>query len=106
MALDPHTAVTNEPDDGTLTLSTEQGAVLQPPSEGTQGQAQHSMGEGLENVEGYQRPDHFAPEAWTAPTASLPDIGEASFGPPPQAPETVSRSPTPACIRGGCTATC
>ncbi|MGW5737705.1 MULTISPECIES: trypsin-like serine peptidase [Streptomyces] len=89
MPQDPHSSVSNEPADGTVTMAAEQEAVLQPASEGTQGEPQHSTGEGLEHVEGYRRPEHFAPEAWTAPTAALPDIGEASFGPPPPAPETV-----------------
>lgn len=89
MPHDPHNAVTNEPEDVAVSLAPEQEAVLQPPSEGAQGEVLHGTGEGLEPVEGYRRPEGFPPEAWTAPTAALPDIGEASFGPPPSAPETV-----------------
>ncbi|WP_327351284.1 trypsin-like serine peptidase [Streptomyces sp. NBC_01304] len=88
MPQDPHSAVTNEPEDSAAVM-VEQAAVLQAPSEGSQGEAQHATSEGLEQVENYRRPEHFAPESWTPPSATLPDIGEASFGPPPPAPETV-----------------
>ncbi|MDF3142912.1 MULTISPECIES: endopeptidase [unclassified Streptomyces] len=89
MPHDPHNAVSNEPEDVTVSLAPEQEAVLQPPSEGAQGEVLHGTGEGLEPVEGYRRPEGFPPEAWTAPTVALPDIGEASFGPPPSAQKTV-----------------
>jgi len=46
-------------------------------------------GEGREPVEGYLRTEAAPEELWTPPTADLPDIGEASFGPPPPVAETV-----------------
>ncbi|WP_225891024.1 trypsin-like serine peptidase [Streptomyces dioscori] len=70
-------------------MAPEQEAVLQPASQGTQGDTQQATGEGLEQVEGYRRPEHYAPEAWSAPSQPFPDIGEASFGAPPPLPETV-----------------
>lgn len=45
--------------------------------------------EGLEDVEGYARAQGPLEDLWTAPMADLPDVGEASFGPPPPVIETV-----------------
>ncbi|WP_234426450.1 MULTISPECIES: trypsin-like serine peptidase [Streptomyces] len=81
--------MSNEPAEEAVALAADQPAMTEPPSEGAQGEPLHSTAEGLEQVEGYRRPEHFSPESWTAPSASLPDIGEASFGPPPPVAETV-----------------
>ncbi|MFI8369989.1 trypsin-like serine peptidase [Streptomyces sp. NPDC085466] len=44
-----------------------------------------------EDIEGYDQPgpESLLSGEWTAPSAVLPDIGQASFGPPPSAAETV-----------------
>ncbi|MDQ3938168.1 MAG: serine protease [Chloroflexota bacterium] len=67
---------------------------MSPPSEGAAGEslqleALSSADEGVEDVPGYARPAGALEELWTPPSADLPDVGEASFGPPPPAAETV-----------------
>lgn len=44
-----------------------------------------------ENIQGYDQPgpETLLSGEWTAPTAALPDVGQASFGPPPPTAETV-----------------
>ncbi|MBT2490685.1 endopeptidase [Streptomyces sp. ISL-96] len=88
MTRDLHTAVSNQPDE--LAALAQEQAVFQGPSEGVQGTPAQGTPDGLEAVEGYQRPeyDNIPAETWTPPTAPLPDIGEASYGPAPHA-ETV-----------------
>ena len=55
----------------------------QPPDTGGNGQPGSAVG-GLEDVEGYDRPDtESVAEAVVEADDTLPDIGEASFGPPP-----------------------
>lgn len=57
----------------------------QPPDDGGDGQAGGTAG-GLEDVEGYHRPDtESVAEAVVEADDKLPDIGEASFGPAPEA---------------------
>ncbi len=68
--------------------------LASPPSEGDAGEslqleALSSADEGVEDVSGYARPAGALGELWTPPSADLPDVGEASFGPPPPAAETV-----------------
>jgi glutamyl endopeptidase len=63
--------------------------ILQAPSEGPGAEPTMPTDEGGEPVEGYSRTEAAPAELWTPPTADLPDIGEASFGPLPAAPETV-----------------
>jgi V8-like Glu-specific endopeptidase len=101
---DPHTPVSNEPEEAP---AAEQEQVSDPPSEGIEPDANPVTDEGIEVVEGY-RPVatemarltgagdssleavevrslvEELPKVWMAPsTQGLPDIGEASFGPPP-----------------------
>jgi V8-like Glu-specific endopeptidase len=52
-------------------------------------QAMRAGDEGIEDVAGYVRRSGSQAELWTAPMADLPDIGEASFGPPGATAETV-----------------
>ncbi|MEF3115225.1 trypsin-like serine peptidase [Streptomyces chrestomyceticus] len=88
MPIEFHTAVSNEPEEQQVVFTAEELAVQQP-SEGPQGDAARPTAEGLENVRGYNRPEGSPEQLWQPPTAVLPDIGEASFGPPPVAAETV-----------------
>ncbi|MEU1010246.1 endopeptidase [Streptomyces sp. NPDC005890] len=89
MTRDQHTSVSNQPAEQ-LALAAEQ-AIFQPPSEGVAGTAAPAGTNGMEQVEGYVRPeyDRIPAELWTPPTAELPDIGVASFGLPRPAAETV-----------------
>ncbi|MGW5216120.1 trypsin-like serine peptidase [Streptomyces sp. NPDC004051] len=89
MTRDQHTGVSNQPEEQAA-LAAEQ-APFMDPSEGVGGQAVQPGADGLEQVDDYQRPEYerLAAEVWTAPTADLRDIGEASFGPLPPAAETV-----------------
>ena len=82
-----HTPVSNQPEEhapGTL-----EQPIVQAPSEGAGAQPSMPTGEGREPVEGYLRTEAAPEELWTPPTVDLPDIGEASFGPPPPVAETV-----------------
>lgn len=90
MTGDQHTAVSNQPEELSA-LAAEQ-PVFRSPSEGVAGTpAPPGSVDGLEDVEGYRRPEYDAlsAEVWTAPTVVLPDIGEASFGPAHPVVETV-----------------
>ncbi|MEU6592634.1 endopeptidase [Streptomyces sp. NPDC046881] len=89
MTRDQHISVSNQPAEQ-VALAAEQ-AIFQPPSEGVAGAGAPAGTNGLEQVEGYVRPeyDRMPAELWTPPTAELPDIGVASFGPPPPVAETV-----------------
>jgi len=81
-----HTSVSNQPEGaGEIVLDK---PILHPPSEGAGKSKSKATDDGTEHVKGYVRTE-AAPEIWTPPTAELPDIGEASFGPPPPAAETV-----------------
>ncbi|MGW3647260.1 trypsin-like serine peptidase [Streptomyces sp. NPDC000878] len=89
MTRDPHTAASNQPEE--LSAIAAEQPVFRSPSEGLAGTPVPPGSDGLENVEGYRRPEYDALSAavWTAPTAQLPDIGEASFGPAHPVAETV-----------------
>ncbi|MCX4766915.1 endopeptidase [Streptomyces sp. NBC_01275] len=89
MTRDQHTPVSNQPEELSA-LAAEQ-PLFRPPSEGVQGTAAQPGSSGLEQVEGYRRPEYdtLPPDLWTAPTAALRDIGEASFGPAHPVAETV-----------------
>ncbi|AXE25334.1 endopeptidase [Streptomyces globosus] len=79
----PHTAVSNQPVE--LTAPAAEQAFFEGPSEGAQGGSPTAFtSDGLEQVAGRTRAlsESVPAEAWTAPSAPLPDIGEASFGPP------------------------
>ncbi|MEU8545473.1 trypsin-like serine peptidase [Streptomyces roseoverticillatus] len=84
MPQDPHTPVSSEPPAGLLPADGQ--AVFQAPGTGEGGEPAPGGGAGTEPVEGYELPE--APEAADAFGGPLPDIGEASFG-PPTGPETV-----------------
>jgi glutamyl endopeptidase len=82
-----HTPVSNQPEEH------EPGAleqpILQAPSEGEGAGPTPPTDEGREPVEGYARTEAAPEEIWTPPSADLPDIGEASFGPLPDTAEIV-----------------
>jgi glutamyl endopeptidase len=82
-----HTPVSNQPEEH------EPGAleqpILQAPSEGEGAGPTPPTDEGREPVEGYVRTEAAPEEIWTPPSADLPDIGEASFGPLPDTAEIV-----------------
>lgn len=64
--------------------------VSQSPSEGENPKTTPSKDDGSEAVRGYKRTEAAPAELWTPPESTeLRDIGEASFGPPPPATETV-----------------
>jgi len=84
---DPHTSVSNHP----LGTGGEAAGppVSQPASQG-QHTGQHQPGsDGTEAVTGHHRTEAAAVELLRVPLTKLPDIGEASFGPPPPIEETV-----------------
>jgi V8-like Glu-specific endopeptidase len=61
-----------------------------PPSEGVNPKTQRPREDGSEAVKGHERTEAAAAELFKAPEdKALPDIGEASFGPPPPLAETV-----------------
>ncbi|MFD8417646.1 trypsin-like serine peptidase [Streptomyces sp. NPDC059650] len=82
MANDPHTPVSNQPEE--LATAVPEQPVFEGPSEGVQGSATPFTSDGLEQVNGHSRSvlESVPPETWRAPAAVLPDIGVASFGPP------------------------
>lgn len=89
----PHTPSSSEAD--LVGHGTDQ-PLSSPPSEGSAAgsairvEALRSGQKGVEDVEGYARSEGAAADAWTPPTADLPDVGEASFGPlPPQAESVI-----------------
>lgn len=88
MPIEFHTAVSNEPEEQQIAISVQE-LTVQAPSEGAEGESSRGSAEGLEQVRGYTRPEGVPEQLWQPPTAELPDIGEASFGPPPPAAETV-----------------
>ncbi|GAA2295093.1 hypothetical protein GCM10010234_41120 [Streptomyces hawaiiensis] len=89
MTRDEHTSVSNQPE-GLSALAAEQ-PLFRGPSEGVEGTPAQPGSDGLEQLEGYRRPEYetLSTEVWTAPTAELRDIGEASFGPAHPLAETV-----------------
>jgi glutamyl endopeptidase len=82
-----HNPVSNQPaEEESLTLEE---LVAEAPSEGVGGESTPPTDGGSEDIDGYSRSEAFAPEQWVPPTAPLRDIGEASFGPPPDLQEIV-----------------
>jgi V8-like Glu-specific endopeptidase len=82
----PHTPVSNIEEEAEAVVRK---SVSQPPAEGAAGKSSAPSG-GIENVKGHKRTEAAPAELFTAPTSTeLRDIGEASFGPPPPAAETV-----------------
>ncbi|MFH9829383.1 trypsin-like serine peptidase [Streptomyces bobili] len=89
MSIDPHTPVTNQPEPPRA--QADSAILLSDPSEGAKDVAAGKLLGGVEDVPGFQRLEFgkVARDAWTAPTAALPDIGTASFGQPPPPSEAV-----------------
>jgi glutamyl endopeptidase len=86
-----HSPVSNQPEEAPVTIEEE--AVFQPPSEGVNPQTP-GVEDGTEAIRGRRRTEtaraERRAELWTAPESTeLRDIGEASFGAPPPAAETV-----------------
>ena len=108
---DPHQAVSNEPEAAPSRVVRN---VSKPPAEGSAPRVSKPGLDGAEAVQGFMLMQETGAAETAAPdTEGLPDIGEASFGPPPRAPRarctaptTACRSPTPRRTRGGCTPRC
>lgn len=83
----PHTSVSNHhPEDAS---EKELKPISEPGSEGSRGSA-NPVNEGVEQVAGHAKTRGALSEMFVAPHhLQLPDIGEASFGPPPARTETV-----------------
>jgi V8-like Glu-specific endopeptidase len=83
-----HTPVSNQPEE--VVAPPAKKPIFQPPSEGVEPKTTPVKGDDTEAVKGYKRTEAAPAELWTAPASTeLRDIGEASFGPPPPAAETV-----------------
>ncbi len=82
----PDTAVSNQPTEARAQAAK---AVSKPPSEGKDPKTSPPKSDGTEAVPGYRRTAKAVAEMFTAPSDPLPDIGEASFGPPPKIAEIV-----------------
>jgi len=82
-----HTPVSNLPPEAAQRTSVRPGAS-KPPSEGINPKTRSPREEGIEAVKGFDLPEvseETLAEIYTAPdTSDLRDIGEASFGPPPE----------------------
>src|SRR5262245_25303759 len=85
-----HTPVSNQPVEVAESVGK---PAVQPPAEGMNPRTPEARDDGTEAVKGYKRVEASAAmmaEFFTAPTSTeLRDIGEASFGPPPPAAESV-----------------
>jgi glutamyl endopeptidase len=82
---DLDTAISNQSEESSIELYE---PVFQPPSENTDSVAGGE--DGTERVQGHAQTEVALLRLWTAPaTTQLPDIGEASFGPPLPLAETV-----------------
>ncbi len=82
----PDAPVSNQPKEA-VALPTK--AVTKPPSEGKDPKSSPPKPGGTEVVPGHRHSVKPLNETFTAPSSPLPDIGEASFGPPPKITETV-----------------
>jgi V8-like Glu-specific endopeptidase len=82
-----HTPVSNLPDE-VFAAAPEQ-PLTESPAPGSDGGEVSAAFDGREEVPGHTRMEGTAAELWIAPTTPLPDIGEASFGPPGPIEETV-----------------
>lgn len=87
MANGNHTPVSNQPE--VAAGGVPEQPLTESPSVGAAGGDVSAPANGRESVEGYSRTEGTLAELWTAPTAELPDVGEASFGPPGPVEETV-----------------
>ena len=86
-----HTPISNLPPEAEQPEVVRPGAS-QPPSEGINPKTPAPSEEGIEAVKGVkltEMSEETLPEIYTPPTSELPDIAEASFGPPPPLAETV-----------------
>ena len=84
----PHGPVSNQPKEEAAVKK----SVMQPPEEGVNPKTSKERADGTENVPGFKLREASAAEmaeSFTVPDLNLPDIGEASFGPPPPFAETV-----------------
>lgn len=84
-----HTSVSNEPEEAAEIVGK---AASKAPSEGEDSKTGKVNDDGTEAVKGYKRIEvsrAMMAEFFTAPSAELRDIGEASFGPPPPAAESI-----------------
>jgi V8-like Glu-specific endopeptidase len=82
-----HSSVSNHPEP--VTDGTPAEPVTEAPADGSDGGATSAPADGREAVAGHVRAEGAPSELWTAPTAALPDIAEASFGAPGPFAETV-----------------
>ncbi|MFE2870247.1 carboxypeptidase regulatory-like domain-containing protein [Embleya sp. NPDC059259] len=89
MPSNPHTPVSNQPQGETV--GTDEQELSRPPSHGVGHETAQQTGGGREQVKGHSPPvpGSWSTKDWAAPSLQSPDIGEASFGPPPSPPETV-----------------
>lgn len=87
----PHQAVSNEPDERAAEAQVRR-AVSKPPAEGSAPRISKPGPDGAEAVAGFKLlQESDAAETEAPDTEGLPDIGEASFGPPPP-PEMRART--------------
>jgi glutamyl endopeptidase len=82
----PDAPVSNQPKEAAALAATR---ASKPPSEGKDPKTSPPKSDGTETVPSHRRTMKPVSETFTAPSAPLPDIGEASFGPPPKLAETV-----------------
>ena len=82
-----HTPVSNLPVEDAA--STPEQPLTESPSPGSAGGETSEPSNGRERVPGFVRTEGAAEDLWSPPTVRLPDIGEASFGPPGPIEETV-----------------
>ena len=82
----PDAPVSNQPKEATALTAK---PVSKPPAEGKDPKTSPPKPDGSEAVPSHRRTVMPVSETFTAPSTPLPDIGEASFGPPPKIAETV-----------------
>lgn len=80
-----HVPVSNQPGEEAIIG----GEFQESPEEGVSPEATDVTAEGTEAVEGYEHPEAALSDLFTPPDIRFPDIGEASFGPPPPLAEIV-----------------
>jgi glutamyl endopeptidase len=85
----PHSPVSNQPEGEAVEVPVRRRLLSEPPSEGVGTALPQLPDDSAEPVEGHLRPESVAAERWTPPRSTLPDVGQASFGPPPPTGETV-----------------
>ncbi|MFB6817576.1 trypsin-like serine peptidase [Streptomyces sp. NPDC056347] len=91
MVENPHQPTCNQPVEPHALVKETRSRPPYSPAVPSAAQRQAQLRDGVEYLEGYVRPTRklLAAEEWAAPSALLPDIGQASFGPPPDPAETV-----------------